>query len=185
MDFNKMIQGMKEREEREEKPSQQPKSPLEMETTGNPEEDKRLKRIIEERVRKGYDSEGLYNPYTIKDMDYLGFGSLDALEESVFGKTARKSPHDEAPKEEKKQELFDEYGLATPFGEEESARFSEENKVDDIYGIGEKAFSDLVNKAMEKYGIKDRDRAAEFLISNPKADENWKRYLAKHGTRNK
>lgn len=84
-----------------------------------------------------------------------------------------------------KQALFDEYGIATPFGEEESARFSEENKVDDIYGLSEDDFGNLVNKAMEKYGIKDRDLAAEFIISNARADENWKRYLAKHGRRNK
>lgn len=103
----------------------------------------------------------------------------------VIDQMKQKEIAEEQPKEEKKQELFDEYGIATPFGEEESARFSEENKVDDIYGIGEKAFGDLVVKAMEKYGIKDRDLAAEFLISNPKAHENWERYLAKHGKRNK
>lgn len=99
--FDRVIQQMKEKEEREEKPLQKPKSPWEMGTTGNQEEDKRLKRIIEERVRRGYDAEGSYNPYIVKDLDYLGFGSLDALEESVFGKTARKSPHDETIKNKK------------------------------------------------------------------------------------
>ena len=50
----------------------------------------RLQRIIDERVKRGWDMKGTYDPQAIKDTGYLGFGSLDALEENVFGKDNEK-----------------------------------------------------------------------------------------------
>ena len=50
----------------------------------------RLQRIIDERVKRGWDMKGTYDPQAVKDTGYLGFGSIDALEESVFGKDNEK-----------------------------------------------------------------------------------------------
>ncbi len=49
-------------------------------------EDERLQKIIDERIKQGWDSKGTYDPQAIKDLGYLGFGSLEELEKNTFGK---------------------------------------------------------------------------------------------------
>lgn len=54
----------------------------------NPEaedEEARLQRIVDERVKQGWDQKGTHDAQSIKDTGYLGFGSLDALEKATFG----------------------------------------------------------------------------------------------------
>lgn len=56
--------------------------------------DNRIEKVIKERIKKGWDSEGTFDVQAVKDTDYYGFGNIDELEKQTFGKKEIKKPTD-------------------------------------------------------------------------------------------
>ena len=81
--------------------------------------------------------------------------------------------------ESPKEELFDAYGLATPYGRKVSSDFLKENKISDIHRLNNDEYNSLAKKAMEKFGIKDFALAQEFIQSNDESDKLWEERMAR------
>ena len=64
--------------------------------------DSRIERVIKERVKRGWDSEGTFDVQAVKDTGYYGFDNIDELEKHTFGKKEIKKPTDYEGVEETK-----------------------------------------------------------------------------------